>query len=94
LSTTTGEVVKLAVSSSLLVLMAAIGVYLWVIDQSALQRVYAALLASELTAFGMLIYAHSKQQLSDSSVNWMLLGLAALAFLLFYSLILAAGAAV
>ena len=60
-----------------------IALYLWIIDEISLQRVFGAMLGSELIIFSMLVYVFSKPSLSNSNGNWLLLGCAvAAAFLL------------
>jgi len=53
---------------------ASIAVYLWIIDQISLQRVFGALLGAELIIFSMVVYIFYKPSLSAANSNWLLLG--------------------
>jgi hypothetical protein len=78
------------VSGLLVVVLLSIGVFLWFMDQFAMQRVFGALMASELMGFAVLVYVASKPRLSDANAGWLLLGLAGFASFVFYALVLGA----
>ncbi len=62
---------------------AAIGVYLWNINLVRGQRVFGAMLGSELVIFSMLIYVYLNPSIGGKQSTWLLLGcLLASAFLL------------
>jgi len=62
---------------------AAIAVYLWNIDLVTGQRVFGAMLGSELVIFSMLVYVYSRPSIGGKQSFWLLLGcLVAAVFLL------------
>jgi hypothetical protein len=83
------EVVKYPVGWVLVILLATIAMYLWLIDLFSLQRVFGVLLASELVVFAMLAYVYSKTSFSKVSKTWLLLGSIAVVGFLFLALIIA-----
>jgi len=65
---------RLTVATLLATSAAAIGVYLWDIDLVNGQRVFGAMLGSELVIFSMLIYVFSKPTIGGRQSIWLLLG--------------------
>ncbi len=62
---------------------ATIAVYLWFLDITTLQRVFGALLASELMIFATVIYVYSKPTITGPYTKWLVMGcITAGAFLL------------
>jgi hypothetical protein len=59
-----------------------ITIYLWYIDQLALQRVFGALLAAGLVIFSMAVYVFTKPSLTGRSNTWLLIGCLSAATLL------------
>jgi RsiW-degrading membrane proteinase PrsW (M82 family) len=53
---------------------AMIAVYLWFVDISTLQRVFGALLGSELMIFATLIYVYYKPTMTGPNSKWLLMG--------------------
>ena len=83
------EAVKYPVAWVLVSFLVMIAAYLWLIDLFSMQRVFGVLLASELVAFAMLVYVHSKQSFSKVSKLWLLLGSMVVAGFLFLALTVA-----
>lgn len=83
------DVVKYPVGLVLAFLLITIATYLWLTDLFSMQRVFGVLLASELVAFAMLAYIHSKPSFLKVSKAWLLLGSMALAVFLFLALTIA-----
>ena len=52
----------------------AIAVYLWSIDLVNGQRIFGAMLGSELVIFSMLIYVYSKPSIGGKQGLWLLVG--------------------
>ena len=84
------EALKYPVGWVLVILLATIAMYLWLIDLFSLQRVFGVLLASELVVFAMLAYVYSKTSFSKVSKTWLLLGSIAVAGFFFLALTIAA----
>jgi peptidoglycan/LPS O-acetylase OafA/YrhL len=77
------DIVRYAVATLLATAAASILLYLWILDLVSLQRVFGALLGSELVIFAMVVYIYYKPTLTTSSNNWLLVGcLVAASFLL------------
>ena len=77
------DVVRYSVATLLATAAASIAVYLWILDLVSLQRVFGAMLGSELVIFAMVVYIYYKPTLTVASNNWLLLGcLVAASFLL------------
>ncbi|MDA4129556.1 MAG: hypothetical protein OK457_02185 [Thaumarchaeota archaeon] len=77
------DIIRYSVATLLATAAASILVYLWVVDLVSLQRVFGALLGSELIIFAMVVYIYYKPTLTTESNNWLLLGcLIAASFLL------------
>ncbi|MDA4111372.1 MAG: hypothetical protein OK439_02455 [Thaumarchaeota archaeon] len=77
------DIIRYSVATLLATAAASILVYLWILDLVSLQRVFGALLGSELVIFAMVVYIYYKPSLTLESSNWLLLGcLVAAAFLL------------
>jgi hypothetical protein len=83
------DVVKYPVALVLAFLLITIAAYLWLIDIFSQQRVFGMLLGSELVAFAMLAYVHSKPSFLKVSKAWLLLGSMVLAVFLFLVLTIA-----
>ncbi len=82
------EDVRYMIGTSLALITATIAVYLWFLDQFSMQRVFGALLGSELVAFAMIVYVYSKS-LSEVNKKWLLTGCVAVALFLFIGLMVA-----
>lgn len=65
---------RFAVAAILASSASAIAVYLWNIDLVAGQRVFGAMLGSELVILSMLIYVYSKPSIAGREGIWLLLG--------------------
>ena len=77
------DILRYTVATILATAAASILVYLWILDLASLQRVFGALLGSELVIFAMVVYIYYKPTLTAESNNWLLLGcLVAASFLL------------
>ena len=77
------DILRYSVATLLATAAASILVYLWIVDLIALQRVFGAMLGSELIIFSMVVYIYYKPSLTVASNNWLLLGcLVAASFLL------------
>ena len=77
------DILRYSVAILLATAAASIVVYLWILDLVSLQRVFGALLGSELVIFAMIVYIYYKPTLTTESNNWLLLGcLVAASFLL------------
>jgi hypothetical protein len=83
------EVVKYPVGWVLVILLVTIAAYLWLMELFSMQRVFGVLLASELVAFAMLAYIHSKPSFIKVNKAGLLLGSMALAVFLLLALTLA-----
>jgi hypothetical protein len=68
------EMLRYAIGTLFASAGATVTVYLWYIDQFALQRVFGALLASGLVIFSMSVYVFSKENLAGRTATWLLLG--------------------
>jgi peptidoglycan/LPS O-acetylase OafA/YrhL len=77
------DIIQYSVATLLSTAAASILVYLWIVDLVSLQRVFGALLGSELIIFAMVVYIYYKPTLTKEGNNWLLLGcLIAASFLL------------
>jgi hypothetical protein len=77
------DIVRYSAATLLATAAASIVVYLWILDLVSLQRVFGALLGSELVIFAMVVYIYSKPTLTIANSNWLLVGCAvAASFLL------------
>ncbi len=77
------DIVRYSIATLLATAAGSIVVYLWILDLVSLQRVFGALLGSELVIFAMVVYIYYKPTLTVASNNWLLLGcLVAASFLL------------
>jgi hypothetical protein len=77
------NILRYSVATLLATAAAAIVVYLWILDLVSLQRVFGAMLGSELVIFAMIVYIYYKPTLTVADSNWLLLGcLVAASFLL------------
>lgn len=76
------EGIKTLISGSILLLLIVVAPYLWFIDLMTKQRTFGILLAAELVAFSMLIYASTRQSSNPLGRRWILAGCIALALLL------------
>jgi len=77
------DIVRYLVATLLATAAASIVVYLWILDLVSLQRVFGAMLGSELVIFAMVVYIYYKPTLTTANSNWLLLGCAvAASFLL------------
>lgn len=65
---------RYVVATLLATAAASILIYLWILDLVALQRVFGAMLGSELVIFAMLVYVYYKPSLTLPTINWLLLG--------------------
>ena len=70
---------------------AMIAVYLWFLDLTTLQRVFGALLASELMIFATLIYVYYKPTMTGPNSKWLLMGCATAAVFLLIAVQLGSG---
>jgi peptidoglycan/LPS O-acetylase OafA/YrhL len=68
------DIIRYSVATLLSTAAASILVYLWIVDLVSLQRVFGALLGSELIIFAMVVYIYYKPTLTTASNNWLLLG--------------------
>jgi hypothetical protein len=73
---------RYAVETLLASAAATIGVYLWFLDISSLQRVFGALLASELVIFATAIYVFYKPTMTGPNTKWLVMGCATAAVFL------------
>ena len=76
------EMLRYTVVTLLAIAAASIAVYLWVIDLVALQRVFGAMLGSELVIFSMALYVYYRPSFAGTSNRWLLLGCVVAAFFL------------
>jgi len=77
------DIVRYSVATLLATAAASILVYLWILDLISFQRVFGAMLGSELIIFAMVVYIYYKPTLTVETSNWLLLGcVVAAAFLL------------
>ena len=77
------DIVRYSVATLLATAAASILVYLWILDLISFQRVFGAMLGSELIIFAMVVYIYYKPTLTLENSNWLLLGcVVAAAFLL------------
>ena len=68
------NIVRYSVAILLATAAASIAAYLWILDLVSLQRVFGAMLGSELVIFAMVVYVYYKPALTVASSNWLLLG--------------------
>lgn len=77
------DIVRYSVMTLLATAAASIAAYLWILDLVSLQRVFGAMLGSELVIFAMIVYIYYKPSITAESSNWLLVGcLVAASFLL------------
>ena len=76
------DIVRYSVATLLATAAASIAVYLWILDLVSLQRVFGAMLGSELVIFAMVVYIYYKPTLTVTSSNWLFLGCLVAAFFL------------
>ena len=77
------DIVRYSVATLLATAAASILVYLWILNLVSFQRVFGALLGSELVIFAMVVYIYYKPAITVANSNWLLLGcLIAASFLL------------
>jgi hypothetical protein len=79
------QTLRYAVETLLASAAATIAVYLWFLDISTLQRVFGALLASELVIFATAIYVYSKPTMAGPNAKWLVMGCATAAVFLLIS---------
>lgn len=65
---------RVIVSTLLATAAASIAGYLWSIDLVSGQRVFGAMLGSELVIFSMLVYSYSKPTVGGKQSTWLLIG--------------------
>lgn len=70
------ETLRYAVETLLATTAASIAVYLWFIDISSLQRVFGAMLASELVIFATAVYVYYKPTMLGPNTKWIVMGCA------------------
>jgi len=70
------ETLRYAVETLLATAAASIAVYLWFLDISALQRVFGAMLASELVIFATAVYVYYKPTMLGPNTKWVVMGCA------------------
>jgi hypothetical protein len=76
-------IVRYSVITLLATAAASIAAYLWILDLVTLQRVFGAMLGSELVIFAMIVYIYYKPIITTESSNWLFVGcLVAASFLL------------
>lgn len=68
------EMLRYTVVMLLAAAAASISVYLWVVDLISLQRVFGAMLGSELVIFSMALYVYYRPSIASSSNRWLLAG--------------------
>ncbi len=68
------EMLRYTVAMLLATAAASIAGYLWVVDLVSLQRVFGAMLGSELVIFSMAVYVYLKPSISSTSNTWLLVG--------------------
>jgi hypothetical protein len=66
--------VRSLASAALVALLAVVAIYLWFIDMLTMQKEFGAFLASELTAFAMLLYLYLRPTYGEFKKQWFLLG--------------------
>jgi ATP/ADP translocase len=77
------DILRYSVATILAAAAASILVYLWILDIVSFQRVFGAMLGSELVIFAMIAYIFYKPSLTMANRNWLLAGcFLAAAFLL------------
>jgi len=68
------DIVRYSVATLLATAAASILVYLWILNLVSFQRVFGALLGSELVIFAMVVYIYYKPAITVANSNWLLLG--------------------
>ena len=68
------ETLRYAVETLLATAAASIAVYLWFLDITLLQRVFGALLASELVIFATAVYVYYKPTMLGPNNKWVVMG--------------------
>jgi hypothetical protein len=68
------NIVRYSVAMLLATAAASILVYLWILNLVSFQRVFGAMLGSELVIFAMIVYIYYRPTLSVSNSNWLLVG--------------------
>ncbi len=68
------DIVRYSVATLLATAAASILVYLWILDLISFQRVFGAMLGSELVIFAMIVYIYYKPILTVANSNWLLIG--------------------
>jgi hypothetical protein len=76
------DIVRYSVATLLATAAASILVYLWILDLVSFQRVFGAMLGSELVIFAMVVYIYYKPTLTVETSSWLLLGCVVAAFFL------------
>jgi hypothetical protein len=85
------EGVRVLISATLVLFLAAIATYLWFVDLLSGQREFGAFLAAELVAFATLIYVSTKPDYYSVRKSWVLVGCIVLALLLTLPFLLSGG---
>ena len=85
------EGVRVLISATLVLFLAAIAIYLWFVDLLSSQREFGAFLAAELVAFATLVYVSTKPDYDSVKKSWVLVGCIALALLLTLPFLLSGG---
>jgi len=85
------EGVRVLISATLVVFLAAIAMYLWFVDLLSSQREFGAFLTAELIAFATLVYVSTKPDYDSIKKSWVLAGCIALALLLILPFLLSGG---
>ena len=68
------EMLRYTVATLLATAAASIAGYLWIVDLVSLQRVFGAMLGSELVIFAMAVYVYLNPSISSTSNTWLLVG--------------------
>jgi hypothetical protein len=81
------EGIRRLISAALVSYLVAVAIYLWFIDLLAKQQEFGLFLATELLAFGMLLYVSTKPSYHEIKKSWLLAGCIFAAFLLTVALL-------
>ena len=80
------EGTRYTLAATLMLVAAVIAVAVWFIDPFSMQRVFGAMMGTELVAFAMVTYIVYKPNLAGVSRTWLLIGCATMAVFLFLAI--------
>jgi hypothetical protein len=81
------EGIRRLISAALVSYLVVVAIYLWFIDLLAKQQEFGLFLATELLAFGMLLYVSTKPGYHEINKSWLLAGCIFTAFCLAVALL-------